>query len=119
MIDVATMEFGLYTFADVGPEIDPAQRLHDLLEEIELADQCRNTMAHEKVMRATGSIGILGCNPAFTQQRSLIQAQRRPLYRIWCPAPAVKCIVEPASGTEGIPPRTFAPVFALLEEPPG
>src|SRR5918993_3768313 len=34
-----TMEFGLYTFADVGPEIDPARRLHNLLEEIELADQ--------------------------------------------------------------------------------
>src|SRR3712207_5217159 len=34
-----TMELGLYTFADVGPEIDPARRLRDLLEEIELADQ--------------------------------------------------------------------------------
>src|SRR5215204_4243598 len=34
-----TMELGLYTFADVGPEIDPARRLHNLLEEIELADQ--------------------------------------------------------------------------------
>ena len=33
------MELGLYTFADVGPETDPAQRLHNLLEEIELADQ--------------------------------------------------------------------------------
>ena len=33
------MELGLYTFADVGPEIDPARRLHNLLEEIELADQ--------------------------------------------------------------------------------
>src|SRR3712207_6233059 len=33
------MELGLYTFADVGPEIDPARRLRDLLEEIELADQ--------------------------------------------------------------------------------
>ena len=33
------MELGLYTFADVGPEIDPARRLQDLLEEIELADQ--------------------------------------------------------------------------------
>jgi probable LLM family oxidoreductase len=33
------MEFGLYTFADVGPEIDPARRLRNLLEEIELADQ--------------------------------------------------------------------------------
>jgi probable LLM family oxidoreductase len=33
------MELGLLTFADLGPEIDPAQRLHNLLEEIELADQ--------------------------------------------------------------------------------
>jgi probable LLM family oxidoreductase len=33
------MELGLYTFADVGPEIDPARRLHNLLEEIELADE--------------------------------------------------------------------------------
>jgi probable LLM family oxidoreductase len=33
------MELGLYTFADAGPEIDPAQRLSNLLEEIELADQ--------------------------------------------------------------------------------
>ena len=33
------MELGLYTFADVGPEVDPAQRLHNLLEEVELADQ--------------------------------------------------------------------------------
>jgi probable LLM family oxidoreductase len=33
------MELGLYTFADVGPGIDPARRLRDLLEEIELADQ--------------------------------------------------------------------------------
>jgi probable LLM family oxidoreductase len=33
------MELGLYTFADVGPEIDPARRLRNLLEEIELADQ--------------------------------------------------------------------------------
>src|ERR671911_543459 len=33
------MELGLYTFADVGPDIDPAQRLHNLLEEIELADE--------------------------------------------------------------------------------
>ncbi len=30
------MELGLYTFADVGPEIDQAQRLRNLLEEIEL-----------------------------------------------------------------------------------
>ncbi len=29
------MELGLYTFADVGPEIDPARRLRNLLEEIE------------------------------------------------------------------------------------
>ena len=34
-----TLELGLYTFADVGPEIDPAQRLRNLIEEIELADQ--------------------------------------------------------------------------------
>ena len=33
------MELGLYTFADVGPEIGPAQRLRNLVEEIELADQ--------------------------------------------------------------------------------
>jgi probable LLM family oxidoreductase len=33
------MELGLYTFADVGPGIDPARRLRNLLEEIELADQ--------------------------------------------------------------------------------
>jgi probable LLM family oxidoreductase len=33
------MELGLYTFADVGPEIDPARRLRNLLEEIALADQ--------------------------------------------------------------------------------
>src|SRR5215208_6429244 len=33
------MELGLLTFADLGSEIDPAQRLHNLLEEIELADQ--------------------------------------------------------------------------------
>ena len=33
------MELGLYTFADLGPETDPAQRLRNLLEEIELADQ--------------------------------------------------------------------------------
>ena len=32
------MELGLYTFADVGPGMDPARRLRDLLEEIELAD---------------------------------------------------------------------------------
>lgn len=33
------MELGLYTFADVGPGIDPARRLQDLVEEIELADR--------------------------------------------------------------------------------
>ena len=33
------MELGLYTFADVGPRIDPARRLRNLLEEIELADR--------------------------------------------------------------------------------
>jgi probable LLM family oxidoreductase len=33
------MELGLYTFADVGPGVDPARRMRDLLEEIELADQ--------------------------------------------------------------------------------
>jgi len=33
------MELGLYTFADVGPGIDPARRLRNLLEEIGLADQ--------------------------------------------------------------------------------
>ncbi len=33
------MELGLYTFADVGPEIGPARRLRNLLEEVELADQ--------------------------------------------------------------------------------
>jgi probable LLM family oxidoreductase len=33
------MELGTYTFADVGPGASPQQRLRDLLEEIELADQ--------------------------------------------------------------------------------
>jgi probable LLM family oxidoreductase len=33
------MELGLYTFADVGPGVDPARRMRDLLEEIELADE--------------------------------------------------------------------------------
>jgi len=33
------MEIGAYTFADVGPGIEPAQRLENLLEEIELADR--------------------------------------------------------------------------------
>lgn len=32
------MEPGLYTFADVGPEIGPERRLRNLVEEIELAD---------------------------------------------------------------------------------
>jgi probable LLM family oxidoreductase len=34
-----TMELGLYTFADIGPGVDPAQRMRNLMEEIELADQ--------------------------------------------------------------------------------
>ena len=33
------MELGLYTFADVGPGSDPARRMRELVEEIELADQ--------------------------------------------------------------------------------
>ena len=34
------MELGLYTFAELtGPDVTPAERLRDLLEEIELADQ--------------------------------------------------------------------------------
>ena len=33
------MELGLYTFADVGPGSDPARRMHELVEEIELADR--------------------------------------------------------------------------------
>jgi probable LLM family oxidoreductase len=33
------LEIGAYTFADVGPGIEPAQRLENLLEEIELADR--------------------------------------------------------------------------------
>src|SRR5260221_10388720 len=39
------MELGLYTFADMAPSpltgeaLSPAQRLHNLIEEIELADQ--------------------------------------------------------------------------------
>ncbi|HVL94561.1 MAG TPA: LLM class flavin-dependent oxidoreductase [Solirubrobacteraceae bacterium] len=33
------MELGLYTFADIAPGADAAQRLRELLEEIELADQ--------------------------------------------------------------------------------
>src|SRR5205085_458461 len=39
------MQLGLYTFAELTPDprtgapADPAQRLHDLIEEIELADQ--------------------------------------------------------------------------------
>jgi probable LLM family oxidoreductase len=33
------MQIGVYSFADVTPEVGPAQRLCELLEEIELADQ--------------------------------------------------------------------------------
>src|SRR5829696_460080 len=33
------MELGVYTFADVGGGVDAGQRMRDLLEEIELADQ--------------------------------------------------------------------------------
>jgi probable LLM family oxidoreductase len=33
------LEIGAYTFADVGPGIGPEQRLHNLMEEIELADR--------------------------------------------------------------------------------
>jgi len=33
------MELGLYTFADVGPGSDPARRMRELVEEIELADR--------------------------------------------------------------------------------
>ncbi len=33
------MELGLYTFADVGPGSDPARRMRELIEEIELADR--------------------------------------------------------------------------------
>jgi probable LLM family oxidoreductase len=33
------MELGVYTFADRDPSITPAQRMRDLIEEIELADQ--------------------------------------------------------------------------------
>ena len=33
------MELGLYTFADVGPGGDPARRMRELVEEIELADR--------------------------------------------------------------------------------
>jgi hypothetical protein len=57
------MELGLYTFADVGPEIGPAQRLRNLLEEIELADQVGldafgvGTLPHDKVMRAIELFG--------------------------------------------------------------
>ncbi|CAA9464624.1 MAG: Putative oxidoreductase [uncultured Rubrobacteraceae bacterium] len=34
-----TTELGLYTFADVGPGSDPARRMRELVEEIELADR--------------------------------------------------------------------------------
>ncbi len=33
------MQIGVYSFADTTPEVGPAQRLRDLIEEIELADQ--------------------------------------------------------------------------------
>src|SRR6476646_3229307 len=33
------MQIGVYSFADTTPEVGPGQRLRDLLEEIELADQ--------------------------------------------------------------------------------
>src|SRR3954452_5759392 len=33
------MELGIYTFADLDPALEPAQRMRDLIEEIELADQ--------------------------------------------------------------------------------
>ena len=33
------MEIGIYTFAELGPGVDPAERLRDLLEEVELADE--------------------------------------------------------------------------------
>jgi alkanesulfonate monooxygenase SsuD/methylene tetrahydromethanopterin reductase-like flavin-dependent oxidoreductase (luciferase family) len=39
------MELGLYTFADVGPEIDPARRLHDLLEDQQAGDEYFPTYA--------------------------------------------------------------------------
>ena len=33
------MEIGVYTFAELGPSVSPAQRLRNLVEEMELADQ--------------------------------------------------------------------------------
>ena len=33
------MEIGVYMFAELGPSVSPAQRLRNLVEEIELADQ--------------------------------------------------------------------------------
>jgi probable LLM family oxidoreductase len=33
------MELGLYTFVEIGPDRSPEQRLRDLMEEVELADQ--------------------------------------------------------------------------------
>src|SRR3954463_7538670 len=33
------MELGIYTFADLDPALEPAQRMRDLIEEMELADQ--------------------------------------------------------------------------------
>lgn len=36
---MSPMEIGMYTFADIGPAISAGQRLNNLIEEIELADQ--------------------------------------------------------------------------------
>jgi probable LLM family oxidoreductase len=36
---MSPMEIGMYTFADIGPTISAGQRLNNLIEEIELADQ--------------------------------------------------------------------------------
>ena len=36
---LSVMELGLATFADVSPDVDPQQRLRNLLEEVELAEQ--------------------------------------------------------------------------------
>src|SRR4051812_27964160 len=33
------MQIGVYSFVDVAPEVAPGQRMRDLMEEIELADQ--------------------------------------------------------------------------------
>jgi alkanesulfonate monooxygenase SsuD/methylene tetrahydromethanopterin reductase-like flavin-dependent oxidoreductase (luciferase family) len=71
------MELGLYTFADVGPEIDPAQLLHNLLEEIELADQLGLDVfgvgEHHRPDYAVSSPAVA------TRQRSLVRSQHRPL----------------------------------------